>query len=142
MRSNDIAQVIRAWLMADTGITTEIGAGLQVLGAHVRDSEAQTILRAGGLLIVARLSGSQTREGAIDSGSWEVTSWSRRGSDEALRVYELAVARLQAARIKIEGLDPVGTATETERPIVLFVAELDAWAARGRWSVTMIGGGF
>lgn len=129
---NDAKQLVRSWLLGDDGLADAVGGNVSSM--HLSAADAATILAATPLLVLGMKGGIRSYPGSHQRFELEVYAYSKRSSDEAGTVYELACARLQGERMTIVGLALTGSARETARPIVYWNEDVSAWYALGKWS--------
>lgn len=130
--------LIRTWLLADAALEAEVAGN--IVGAHVKATDALTLLRDKPMVVFDTASGAQIYTAELESLSIEVYTYSKASADEAMRVYDLVAARLQGQRIKVDGIGPSGSAREVDRPVNGHNDVVDAWFLRGRWLFMVIAG--
>lgn len=129
-------QLIRDFLLADQSIRDATDG--RVFSAHVSSADAPTLLAGKPVLVFDLVGGFARYLRESEEVNLEVYAYSKRGADEAITLYDLTFARLQSERVAVTGVDLVGIARETQRPIAGYNEPIGAWFLRGRWTINAV----
>lgn len=133
--SNGTAQMIVDTLMASSTIQGLVGN--RVIGGWSQSSDLQTMLKPAIVVVVD--GGTQFASTSVANYHFSLYGVSAVGTDEALAVYDAAMALLHAEPVCGTVSGYRGVVYESQRPVTGWVQDAAVWYAWGRFEITVFG---